>query len=189
MLTDAAGASKFNVYPVDPTLSILDPNNTSGGGGALLLHTDAAIIGSGVLLPQTLPASPNIQAFHALNLEDAIASSSPREVALVGVFASDGVSKFTNGLADYDEDDTVNPTTTVMLNAPFTGTYLADAAFTGHYTGTFNIPAPAGGYPFIIPSTSMFNVSIYQASSAQAFVVETDTHANSVGRIIQQQLP
>jgi len=188
-LADAAGAQTFHVYPVDPTLNILDPNNKSGGGGALLLHTDTKIVGSGVLLPQAVAASANIAGFHALNLENAIFSSSSREVALAGVFLSDGVSNFTNGAADYDADDTVNPTTSVMLKAPFTGTYLADATFAGHFVGTFNIPAPAGGYPFIIPSTNAFNVSIYQASSAQAFVAEMDTHANSIGRTIQQQLP
>jgi len=188
-LTDAAGASAFHVYPVDPTLNILDPNNASGGGGALLLHTDAGIIGTGVLLPQNLAASPNIVASNAVNLENAVDSATPREVALVGVFTSDGVSNFTNGVSDYDADDQGTASTTPMLKAPFTGTYAADATFAGHFTGTFNIPTPASGYPFIIPSTNIFAVSLYQASGSQAFVVQTDTTANSVGRIIQQQLP
>jgi hypothetical protein len=188
-LTDAAGASTFRVYPVDPTLNILDINNSSGGGGALLLHTDAGIIGSGLLLPQSLGASPNITGNQVLNLENAIESSSPREVALVGVFTSDGTSAFTGGVADYDRDDTVNPTTSVMLNATFTGTYQADTTFSGHFTGAFTIPTPTGGYPFITPSTNTFSVSIYQASSTQAFIVQTDTSANSIGRIIQLQLP
>ena len=51
-LTDAAGNSTFNVYPVDPSLNSLDPNSSTSGGGALLLHTDANIIGTGRLIPQ-----------------------------------------------------------------------------------------------------------------------------------------
>ena len=188
-LTDAAGASTFKVYPVDPTLNILDTNNSSGGGGALLLHTDSSIIGSGLLLPQSLAAPPKITGNQVLNLENAIASSSPREAALVGVFTSDGTSAFTGGVADYDRDDSNTPTTTIMLNAPFTGTYQADATFSGHFTGTFNIPTPSGGYPFITPSTNTFSVSFYQASSTQAFIVQTDASANSIGRLMQLQLP
>jgi len=42
-LSDAAGTSTFNLYLVDPALNILDPSNSSGGGGALLLHTDASV--------------------------------------------------------------------------------------------------------------------------------------------------
>ena len=188
-LADAAGSSAFHVYMVDAAVNILDPNKASGGGGALLLHTDPNVIGSGVMLPQNISGPARITGVQALNLENAIASSSQREVALTGVFFSDDVSKFTNGFSDYDADDAANPSSTVMLLVPFTGTYSADASFPGHFTCAFNIPAPSGGYPFIIPSTNTFSVSIYQASGAQALVIQTDTNANSSGRIIQQTLP
>lgn len=196
-LTDASGGpATFNVYPVDPTLNILDPNNSSNGGGALLLHTDANIVGSGVLLPQNLPAASNILGINALNLENAIAAATPREVALVGVFTSDGISSLGNGISDYDWDDANSPSLTVMLGASFTGSYLADASNLGHFSGTFNIPTPAVNppalpttYPFILPSTNIFNVSFYQASSSQAFIIQTDASANVSGTLIQQQLP
>lgn len=196
-MTDASGGpATFNVYPVDPTLNILDPNNSSNGGGALLLHTDANIVGSGVLLPQNLAASSNILGINALNLENAIAASSPREAALVGVVTSDGISTFANGLSDYDWDDANSPLFTVMLGAPFTGVYAADASNAGHFTGTFNIPTPPVNppaltttYPFILPSTNILNVSFYQASGAHAFVIQTDSTANVSGVLLQQQLP
>ncbi|HUC52823.1 MAG TPA: hypothetical protein VMR90_02175 [Candidatus Cybelea sp.] len=196
-LTDATGGpATLNVYPVDPTLNILDPNNASGGGGALLLHTDANLVGSGILLPQNLSAPSNLLGLNALNLENAIVAPSPREVVLAGVFTSDGVSSFTNGLADYDWDDATTPTSTVILQTPFTGSYAADSANNGHFTGTFNIPTPAANppaltttYPFILPSTNIFSVSIYQASGSQAFIVQTDATANVSGFLIQQQLP
>jgi hypothetical protein len=196
-LTDATGGpAALNVYPVDPTLNILDPNNTTGGGGALLLHTDANLVGSGVLLPQNLSAAPNFLGSNALNLENAIAAASPREVTLAGVFTSDGVSNFTNGLADYDWDDATSPMFTVMLQAPFTGSYAVDSSNVGHFTGTIDIPTPATNpplltttYPFILPSTNIFKVSFYQVSGSQAFIIQTDTTANVTGLLLQQQLP
>jgi hypothetical protein len=196
-LTDASGGpATFSVYPVDPALNILDPNNSSNGGGALLLHTDANIVGSGVLLPQNLPAASNILGSNALNVENAIATTTPREAVLVGVVTSDGISSFGNGVSDYDWDDANTPFLTVILGAPFTGAYAADASKAGHFTGTFNIPTPAANppalpttYPFILPSTNIFSVSFYQASGSQALVIQTDTTANVSGRLMQQQLP
>ena len=72
-LTDAAGNSTFNVYLVDPSLNLLDPNSSNSGGGALLLHTDANIIGN-----------------QSLNLSNCIAASTSNELDLVGVATSDG---------------------------------------------------------------------------------------------------
>ena len=197
MLADATGGpATLNVYPVDPTLNILDPNNASGGGGALLLHTDANLVGSGVLLPQSLSAAVSFLANNALNLENAIAAASPREVVLAGVVTGDGVSNFTNGIADYDWDDAANPMLTVMLQSPFTGSYAADSNNAGHFTGTFNVPTPAANppllpttYSFILPSTNTFNVSIYQANGSQAFLIQTDATASVSGLLMLQQLP
>jgi len=42
-------ASTFNIYMVDPAVISLIPTNSSGGGGALLLHTDALINGTGIV--------------------------------------------------------------------------------------------------------------------------------------------
>jgi hypothetical protein len=43
----------IGVYAVDPTLNILDPNNSCCGGGALLAEMDSTLVGTGILLPQT----------------------------------------------------------------------------------------------------------------------------------------
>jgi hypothetical protein len=185
-LTDAAGNSMFNFYMVDPTLNILDPNNSTGGGGALLLHTDANINGTGILIPQVLPTPAGIVASQAINLRNSIASTTRNELDLVGVLTSDGSGKFNSGLADYDQD---SATPAPVIGAPLTGTYAADSANAGHFTGTFSIPAPTGGYAFVPPSVAMFNVSVYQASGSQAIVIQTDSTANVAGYLIQQRLP
>jgi hypothetical protein len=186
-LTDAAGNSMLNFYMVDPMLNILDPNNSSGGGGALLLHTDPNINGTGILIPQVLPTPAGIVANQAINLRNSIAGTTPNELDLVGVVTSDGAGNFKSGLADYDQD-APSPGAPVT-GAPFTGTYTTDSTNAGHFTGSFSIPVPTGGYAFIPPSVAMFNVSLYQASGSQAIIIQTDNTANVAGHLIQQLLP
>jgi len=186
-LKDAAGSSTFNIYTVDPTLNILDPSTSGNGGGALLLHTDANIIGTGILIPQVLSGPPTIVANQALNLRNSIASSTPNELDLVGVVTSDGSGKFINGAADYDQSNSASPAT--VSGAPFTGSFAADGANPGRFTGSFSIPTPMSGYPFIPPSATTLNVSFYQANSSQAFVIQTDNTANISGYLVQQRLP
>lgn len=191
-LTDAAGISAFNIYLVDPTVNILDPNNSSGGGGALLLHTDANItdaniIGTGIVVPQVISAPPAMVGNQALSFNNSIASPTPNQLDLVGVVTSDGSAKFINGVADYDQSDSVSPVT--ISGAPFTGSFAADSANPGRFTGSFSIPTPMGGYPFIPPSLTTLNVSFYQASGSQAFVIQTDNTANISGYLVQQRLP
>jgi hypothetical protein len=182
-LTDAVGTSTLNVYMVDPSVNILDPNSSGNGGGALLLHTDANVVGTGILIPR-VPSTPAVfVANQAVNLRNCIAASPPNELDLVGVVGGDGSANFINGTADYDQDNSPN---TVAL-APFTGGFMADAANPGRFTGSFAIPVPMGGYPFVPPST--MNVSFYQASGTQALVIQTDSTANVSGYLIQQRLP
>lgn len=182
-LTDAAGTSTFDVYVVDPTLNILDPNNPTGHGGALLMHTDASIVGTGMLLPQN--GTGTFTGNYALGLMNSIATSTPNELDLVGVITSDGTANFTNGLADYDQNNPTNPLP--MFAGVLTGTFATNA---GHFTGGLTVTPPAvtGSYSFIPGATTptTFTVSIYQASVSQAFVIETDTQANAEGVLVQQ---
>jgi hypothetical protein len=183
-LTDAAGNSTFNVYPVDPSLNLLDPNSSSsGGGGALLLHTDANIIGTGRLIPQTASSPPAIVGNQGLNLQNCVAASTTNELDLVGAVSSDGSGNLTNGAADYDQS------TSPSAVGPFTGTFAADAGNPGRFTGSFSVPTPSGGYPFIPPSVASFNVSFYQASDTQILLIQTDNTANVSGYLLQQRLP
>lgn len=186
-LTDAAGSSTFNLYMVDPALNILDPNNSSGGGGALLLHTDASINGTGIVVPQAVSATPSFVANHALNLTNSVTTSTTTDESdLVGVVSSDNSSKFVNGLSDYDENDPGIPTPNApVLGTSTIGTFTADNTNPGHFTGSFTVTP--GAYPFI--SAAPFNVSFYQASGSQAFVIQTDSTANVSGYLLQQQLP
>jgi len=148
--TDAVGvASTFNMYMVDPNLNILDPNNTTGGGGALLLHTDTHINGTGILVPQqtsTIPPQAAIAFLgnYALNLNNSIATMTPNELDLVGVLAGDGNANFGGAanfaLADYDE---VNSSNTPVLGAPLSGGFQIDQGHPGRAVGSFTVGVPA----------------------------------------------
>jgi hypothetical protein len=191
--TDAAGASTFNMYMVDPTLNILDPNNTTGGGGAVLLHTDGNINGTGILVPRQAGAA--FLGNYALNLNNSIATATPNELDLVGVLSGDGGAIFGGAanfaLADYDR---VNSFATPILEAPLSGTFnMTDSTHLAGATGSFTVAVPSTAvtpYPFIGATAPVtLKVAFYQISSSEAFIVETDTQANVSGYLIQQQLP
>ena len=190
-LSDAAGTSTFNLYLVDPALNILDPSNSTGGGGALLLHTDASIIGTGILIPQVVSGTPSFSQNHGLNLVNSVDPANMvnvDEVHLVGRLSSDGAANFT-GTADYGQNGAYYPN--VVKGNTLSGTFAADSLNPGHFTGSFTLgtdPAIAL-FPFITPAVSTFQVSYYQASASQALFIQTDTSADAWGYLLKQQLP
>jgi hypothetical protein len=195
--SDAAGVpSTLNAYPVDPTLNILDPNNATGGGGALLLHTDGNINGTGIMVPQQ--TSSALLGNYALNLNNSIATATPNELDLVGVLSGNGNNTQVLGggaadLADYDEV-TSNASPPAIMGGPLSGAYTVDGTRPGRASGSFKVGVPATAvtpYSFIPGTTPpvTFNVAFYQVSNSVAFIVETDTQANVSGYLIQQQLP
>jgi hypothetical protein len=193
-LVDAAGSSTFNLYVVDKNVNILDPNAStegffSGGGNALMLHTDANINGTGVMIRNTTPGFPSFVGNNALQLTNAITSSTTSSGSdLVGVVPADGFANL-SGSADYDGSASATPI--AVLDASVTGSFVADPLNQGRATGTFTIPTPssAGAYPFISSAAPSFNVTYYRINSSQAFVLETDTSASTSGFVIQQLLP
>jgi hypothetical protein len=195
-LVDAAGNSTFNLYVVDLSIDILDPNNSGpnfnpgAAGNALMLHTDGNINGTGFLFERVGQAVPRFQAGHAIQLRNStITNSAADEVDLVGVVSADGSASFVSGLADYDRDG--SSSSVAVLNASVTGDFAPDSGFVRHYTGSITIPTPtsAGAYPFIPSSAATFSVSYYQISATETFVLQTDSSANSSGFLFFQMLP
>jgi hypothetical protein len=193
-LVDAGGTSTFNLYVVDYNVNILDLNASpsgffSGGGNALMLHTDANVDGTGVMIRNTKPGFPPLLGYNALQLTNTITSSTTtNELDLVGVVLSDSRAHL-SGLADYDHSDSSNPV--AVLDASVTGSFVEDTLNQGRATGSITIPTPstAGAYPFLSPAAPTFNVAYYRINSSQAFVLQSDTSANSSGFAIQQLLP
>jgi hypothetical protein len=193
-LVDAAGSSTFNLYVVDRNVNTLDPNASpsgffSGGGNALMLHTDVNVNGTGVMIRNPVPGFSPFLGNNALQLTNAITTSTTtNELDLIGFAAADGVTHLF-GLADYDQSDSSSPV--AVLGASVTGSFVADPQNQGRATGSITIPIPstAGTYPFISAATPSFNVAYYRINSSQAFVLQTDTSAISSGFLIQQLLP
>src|SRR6267142_1364543 len=187
-LSDAAGTSTFNLYLVDPALNTLDPSNSTGGGGALLLHTDASIIGTGILIPQIVSGSPSFSQNHVLNLVNSVDTANAatvNEVHLVGKFARDGAANFT-GTADYGQNS--SNTQIVVKGNTLSGTFAADSVNAGHFTGSFTLgtdPAIAL-FPFISPAVSTLQVSYYQDSSSPALVIPPAPPADAWGYLLKQ---
>ena len=189
-LVDAGGSSTFNLYVVDYNVNILDPNASptgffSGAGNSLMLHTDANINGTGVMIRNTNPGFSPFLGNNALQLTNAITTSTTtNEVDLIGFVAADGVERLF-GLADYDQSDSSNPV--AVLGAPVTGSFVEDPLNQGRATGSITIPTPstAGAYPLISAAAPSFNVAYYRINSSQAFMLQTDTSASISGFVIQ----
>jgi hypothetical protein len=193
-LVDAGGSSTFNLYVVDKNVNIFDPNASpagffSGGGNALMLHTDANVNGTGVVIRNTELGFPPLVGNNALQLTNPTTSSTPTsELDLVGFALSDGLAHL-SGLVDYDQSDSSNPV--AVLGASITGSFAEDTLNQGRATGSVKISTPttAGAYPFISPAGPSFNVAYYRINSSQAFVLQTDASASSSGLLFQQLLP
>jgi hypothetical protein len=161
------GLANFGVYLVDPTLNVLDPNNTSGGGSALMLDLDTNTFGIGFVVPQVAGAtSPGNLAFIEDGSYDAGTGFFPFD--LVGQVLSDGSSAF-SGLADYNDffNTGLNPGIT------FTGTITADATNAGRATVVSTING----------SATPNNLTVYQASSSLGVFVDVDSSASGIGTV------
>lgn len=186
-LVDAAGSSTFALYVVDYNVNILDPNASpagffNGGGNALMLHTDANINGTGVLIRNTQAGFPAFVGQNAIQLTNAVTTpATTYELDLIGVAPADGLGHILNGLVDYDQNDLSNPI--ASLKAPLAGTYVADS-HQGRATGSLTVTTP-----FISRSAASFNVSYYRINSSQAFVMQTDTSGETNGYLVQQLFP
>lgn len=166
----------YNIYLTDPNLNLLDPNNTTGTGGALLLETDAATT-VGLVIPQT-DSSATLSGGYATFLSDQ-ANPPNADGGLTGQFTVSTTTSGTfNGEGDFQGMGSSNATPIV---GPLTGTFTADGANPGRFTGTITTaPAfPLANVGDTTPGTE--NVSFYLANGSQGFVVETDSIAPVFG--------
>jgi hypothetical protein len=183
-LTIAAGAlgdvGVLGLYMTDPTLNLMDPNNTSAGsavGGGLIADMDASAFvsgGTGVLIPQTdnsvasFTGSTNTYAFGAQDID---LFSFEFDFVGQGSFAS-GVLNGTGLVSDPQLDLTGDSPTNSGVT--FSATPLPDPSNLGRYTmlSTNAVPNPLnltiGGTVF------PFNVVIYQASGSELFWIDQD---------------
>jgi hypothetical protein len=175
----------YNVYLTDPNLNLLDPNNSSGGGGALLLETDATYSTIGTLVPQPSPSSATFAGPYGLLLTDQNGPANS-DGGFVGDFVVSPTATTFSGEGAFQGQGTNNAT---LIVGPVSGTYSADAANPGRFTGVISTtPAfPNAGIGATTAGAEV--VSFYLASGSQGFVVETDTVAPVTGLVELQTSP
>ena len=181
-VTGPAGQT-YNVYLTDPNLNLLDPNNPSGTGGALLLETDA-VDTIGVVIPQTDPsAAPSGN--YVILLSDQ-ANPPDADGGFTGDFATSSTNMGT--LAGEGDFQGAGNDSSVPVVGPLSGTFTADGANPGRFTGAI-VTAPA--FPTDVPglitdAPGTENVSYYMANGSQGFIIETDSIAPVFGAIEAQ---
>ena len=174
----------FGVYAVDPTLNILDPNNTTDtadSGGALIAEMDANLFGTGSIVPQTDVTQTSFSGFYA--------------------FGGQGIGD--GGEFDFLGTGTVTPgdsNSTLVgegaLSDPF-GVFDAPSEIPVTFNATPSLPDNDGRYfinPLVVetgPDTTinLAFVAAYQASGGQLFWVGTEEGTYFLGPLEQGTAP
>ena len=174
----------FGVYAVDPTLNILDPNNTTDtadSGGALIAEMDANLFGTGSIVPQTDVTQTSFSGFYA--------------------FGGQGIGD--GGEFDFLGTGTVTPgdsNSTLVgegaLSDPF-GVFDAPSEIPVTFNATPSLPDSDGRYfinPLVVetgPDTTinLAFVAAYQASGGQLFWVGTEEGTYFLGPLEQGTAP
>jgi hypothetical protein len=172
--------SELGVYMVDPTLNILDPNNTTTGlGGALVAELDSALGGTGVMLPQTETSTTLLAGDYAFGAQGFFGSEGGWEFDLVGegTFSSGVLAG--SGIVSDPFDSFGGPA--ADSDVGYTGTATPDIENVGRYTmfsGPF-VVSISGGEPFDLDTV------IYQANGGQLVWMEEDENSLFAGTIQQ----
>ncbi len=186
--TDPSGQN-YNIYLTDPNLNLLDPNNTTGGGGAVLFEADnsSAPYGNaiGVVIPQADAATAALSGSYAVLLSNQsnLGGCCNYDGGLTGQFSVSTATPGTfSGEGDFQGTGTNSAT---LTTGPLSGTIVADGSNPGHFTGTI-VTAPA--FPLEIGGTTpgTENVDFFLANGSQGFIIETDTIAPVFGAVEAQ---
>jgi len=187
------GAAALNLYVTDPNLNLLDPNNPNGGGGALILETDANGYTVGQVIPQANPSSATIQGNYVINMTalQNTGAGVDFELDLAGQALASSGTGF-SGLADY-AGAAFNPVTSAGFTAPpvtggsLAGTLNADSTNPGHFTGRINITPPANTTYFhgLSGTNALLDVSYYQVSSTELLFIQIDGSELAIGVLEQ----
>jgi hypothetical protein len=191
----ATDVSALGVYMTDPALNLEDPNNTSGGGGALVLDLDVSLSGgTGVLTPQTDTSPASFANSYAVGLQDFNYFNTNCPDCALDLIALGSVTAGTLSATG----DVGDPFLTLGLGG--TGLYsgstivatpLSDSGNLGRYS-MLSTNAPPNPITITVNGTAETpGVIMYQASGGQLYWLNYDTNFTSVfvGPLEQQQNP
>jgi hypothetical protein len=171
----------LGVYAVDPTLNILDPNDTTDGlGGALIAEMDEDQIGIGSIVPQTDTTTGSFAGTYAFGATgdtdegdefDFLGSASVTALAFTGNGTlSDPFGSLTDIPGDYS-------------SVAFAGLAVPDEANIGRYTFTSSGALALSNDAF--DGSIDLDVTAYQAYGGQLFWVEVDEESFFGGSLEQ----
>ncbi len=175
--------SALGVYMTDPTLNLLDPNNTSGLGGALLADMDAnsgLAGGIGLVIPQTAPSNSSFTGPYAFGGQDFYTLNGTVEFDFVGLGTVTGTApnlSFSGTGLVSDPFLTLGAQPT-NPGVPFSGNPVPDGSNPGRYTMS-PLQLTVGVNPAL-------NVVIYQASGGQLLWLNNDPSSVFLGTLQQQ---
>jgi hypothetical protein len=166
------GTFTANLYMTDPNLNLLDPSNPNGGGGGLMLETDANAFDNGLLAVQT---TGNISENYAMGWRFRPGTvngfTNNFDVAVTAALAIGPGGTF-SGEGEWDV-----VMSGLAPDQPMSGTFAADTNNPGRYTGTFS-PSPDADLP----------TTYYQISDSQLVMLEM-VSAVADGFLVNQNLP
>jgi len=170
----------MGMYMTDPALNLSDPNNTTGGGGALLLDLDANLSGgTGVVIPQTGTASTSFTGDYDFGAQELFAQSGViSEFDFVGQGSVTTLALSGTGLVSDPFGYFAAGTGAEYSGATFAGTATADTTNTGRYTLPLGITTTG--------STQTPQMAIYQASGGLLLWMGEDSSDTSFGSLQQQ---
>jgi len=177
--------SVFGVYAVDPTLNILDPNNTTDtadSGGALIAEMDANLFGTGSIVPQTDVAQTSFSGFYAFGAQAVGNSAEFDFLGTATVTPGDSNSTFT-GEGSLSDPFGVFTDPPAEIPVTFSATPSLPDAF-GRYA--INPLAMQTGADTTVNFSA---VAAYQASGGQLYWVETEEGFYFLGPLEQGTAP
>ncbi len=164
-----ANVASLGVYMTDPALNLLDPNNTSGGGGALVLDLDSVLSGgTGIVIPQTDTTSANFNGTYALGAQEYFAHGGVVfEFDYLGQGSVSSLGLSGSGLVS-DPFAFFGPSPALYTDVSMTGTATPDPAeaTNGRYTMPLVVDA------FTASPYDNLSLTIYQANGGQLLFIE-----------------
>ena len=183
----------FGVYAVDPTLNILDPNNTTDTadlGGALIAEMDVNLFGTGSIVPQAAaPALANFSGFYAFGGQGdgGDGGGNFNFAGTATVTTGDGTASFVGEGSISDPLEVLTDSVILSNDATFNATATGPDNF-GRYTLGPIAVAPATGDTDFTPFTFQ-TVTAYQASGGQLYWLEVDEGQYFIGPLEQGTAP
>ncbi len=177
--------TNFGIYMVDPSVNINDPNNSSGGGGALIVDLSTNVLGVGRLVPQT---TGSFSGNYALGFQDFFPGGSLANPP-INSGEADFVGNATAG-TNLAGSGTISDPRMVLNNTTSASVTFSAAAITADSSnpGRFTITPITVPATMVAGGTISYSANVYQASSGQLFWIEdgADSLSSVFGGQIQQ---